>query len=87
MNFVAKINFGDESIQLNLDGRWHPSSEEVGSLAKVANVLSKPPFYEYSPSHGSYGPLLASNVVKKIGGEVELPPSDGGQEPDPDVVY
>ena len=68
MDHLAKVWFGDDWIGLRLDGTWEPSSTAVASLARMAVVLSQSPYYEYSPSHGAYGPLLANQVKEKLGG-------------------
>ena len=68
----TSILYGDERITLDESGDWQPSSDRVVSLASLASILSRPPFYEYNPSHGAYGPLLASLIVERIGGKVEI---------------
>ena len=85
MSTLAKILFGDEFLELTMAG-WEPSAPDLGTLASLANKLSAPPFYEYSPSHGSYGALLASKVQEKIGGKLEIPQVEEGK-PDPGIVF
>lgn len=46
-----------------------PSSADLASVARMADVLSRAPFYEYRESHGSYGPLLAHQVAERLGGK------------------
>ena len=85
MNEIS-IKFGDDSIRLNLDGSWTPSTDNLTPLAKIAVTLSRPPFYEYSPADGAFGPRLAELVQSKIGGELDIPELDPS-EPDPDIVF
>ena len=81
MKALARIHFGEESISLGFGGIWTASSAVVEPLARMATMLSQPPFYEYSPSDGGYGGLLAAQVVRKLGGRQELPEREEGPEP------
>lgn len=83
---MVKIYFGDEYIELSLKGEWVPSDAFLRPLASIANVLSRPPFYEYSPSHGGYGPLLANQIAKRLGGKVSIPVSKE-EKPPKDIVF
>jgi hypothetical protein len=83
---MIKIEFGDRFIELH-DGTWIPSDESLQPLANLATTLSRPPFYEYTPDHGAYGPLLAKKVSEKIGGEVVLPETEETMEPPPGVMF
>lgn len=89
MKELARITFPDKSyISLTLENGWQSSGKDCLAVpfAKLANPLSRPPFYEYSPSHGCYGPLLASKVQERIGGELTLPKVEQSK-PNPDVVF
>jgi hypothetical protein len=83
---VARIFFGQEFISLGPDGTWEASSERARPLARIADSLSRSPYYEYRPSHGCYGPLLANRVARMLGGQVRLGSPPRGAPP-PDVVF
>lgn len=83
---LPSVRFGDETISLKMDGTWEPSDDSVRVFARAADVLSRPPLYEYSPSHGSYGFRLSRIVASKLGGELELPTQRDGSDLAPDDV-
>ena len=81
MTPYATIRFGKHGIQLT-DVGWVPTDDSVKLQARIANVYSKSPLYEYRPWQGGYGTYLAEIIVKKIGGRLELQESDpDGKEP------
>lgn len=78
------IQFDGDYITLDKNGEWIPSSKNSVRDAQLANLLSKPPFYKYSPAHGGYGTLMAHKIVEKIGGKVILPKSKKSK---PGLIY
>lgn len=81
MKNIAEVWFGDSAwLSLNSDGTWE-SSENALTLSKLAAMLSRPPYYEYSPAHGAFGAYAASLVAKKLGGELFLPETETTDAP------
>ena len=90
MSSLRRVTLPDGTwLELQLDGSWLPSSAEAASLARIAGVLSQPPWYEYRPWHGSYGPLLAGQVAARLGGtsQVIQQPLPAEQPPQGGMVF
>lgn len=85
--WLVKVAFGEHDILLMPGGRWVPSDDEMTLLASMANVISVPPFYEYSPAHGAFGPRLAALVAEKLGGRTVFREIEEVLEPPDDVIF
>jgi hypothetical protein len=86
-NLGVRIRFGKVGvITLKLGGEWVAEDERLVTQAKLATLLSRPPYYEYRVWHGGYGPYLARQVAERLGGEVEVDPVEGERE-EPGVVF
>lgn len=72
----AKIHFDNGSIFLDEDSQWVPSNESTVLQARIANIMTKPLFREYTPSCGYYDVFLAYKISEKMGGKVEVPKRD-----------
>lgn len=76
MNPVAKVYLAkhDATLTLSPAGVWSCDDEDLEPLVQWANIVSAPPYYDYSPSHGMYGARIASQVAMQLDGELWLAP-------------
>ena len=82
---MVRIKLGKGYLTLTLQRQWEASTEELQPIARLADALSRPPYYEHRPSYGAFGPRLARQIVRRLGGTVEVQ-TEPGEEPE-DLVF
>ena len=76
--FLCRIHLPDGGVlTLSPDWRWTPDDPEYQPEANLADLLSSPPLYDYSPAHGQPGCMIGAEVAKELKGRVEFPPRNG----------
>lgn len=80
------VRFRRGWIRIRLDGSWQASDRGTEPFAKIATMLSRPPLYRYSPSHGSFGAEIAARVAKLFRAELIMPKAAASDDEPPEGV-
>jgi hypothetical protein len=54
------------------DMTWQAEGEMLPEVADTLNMLSQPPCYQYSLSHGAPGRMLAADLAERFGFQCRL---------------
>lgn len=83
MTWLAKIDIKGSKGGLVLapDWSWSTQDPKLAPLARELTVQSQPPYYSYSPSHGTPGHLLANRLASSLGKKVSFPSPKGSGDP------
>lgn len=86
-NQLPIVRFKRGWIEMQLDGTWQASGPDTEPFAKIATLMSQPPLYVYSPSHGSYGARIATKVAKAFQAKLVLPKVPTDEKPPEGIVF
>lgn len=78
------IELGEAGYLVLKGKKWVPSDLGLEPYARIANLLSRPPLYEYSPADGAYGFRIGKIVADKLQGKLLLPKLEESNE---GVIY
>jgi hypothetical protein len=78
---IMHLSDGDDAVRPFV---WSSSDASLGDVVAVANELSNPPSYDYSPADGHPGRQVAVAVHVSLGGVLSFPDLPEGEPHDPD---